>query len=231
MSLGAIALIGMRGFMFDFAAARAHMIEGQIRTNDVTDLDVLAAFRRISRENFMPRAQSSLAYSDVNIDLGEGRYMPRPRDFAKMVQAANIKPSDIVLDVACGRGYSTAILAGLADTVVGLEDNAERVEQATQALINAGVDNAAIVEGDLKSGAKQHGPFNVIFVNGAVPKIVPTWVDQLTNDGRLIVIVKSGPVGRACVMTKSGDAIGERIEFDASLPILTGFEAVPEFEF
>ena len=217
--------------MFNYSSAREHMVESQIRTSDVTDLNVLRAFRSVKREDFVPKSQQALAYGDAHIQLGEGRVMMRPRDFAKMVQAAEIAPTDVVLDIACGRGYSSAILAQLGETVVGLEETDEAVAKATEKLVDADVTNAAIVKGDLKSGASEHGPFNVIFVNGAVSDAPKTWLNQLTNEGRLVCLVQNGPMGRVCVYTKAGDAIGERVVFDASAPILPGFEAAPEFVF
>jgi len=217
--------------MFDVSAARAHMIESQIRTSDVTDLAVLGAFRSVAREKFVPKAQMALAYGDAHIALETNRIMLRPRDFAKMVQAVEIQPTDIVLDVACARGYSTAILAQLADTVVGLETDEECVNRATELLVASDVTNAAVVKGELKSGASEHGPFDVIFINGAVSEVPKTWLGQLANNGRLISIIQNGPMGRVTIFQKTGDVVGERIIFDASAPYLTGFEAQPEFVF
>lgn len=217
--------------MFNFSSARDHMVESQIRTSDVTDLSVLGAFRSIKREDFVPKSQQALAYGDAHIQLDTGRVMIRPRDFAKMVQAADIAPTDVVLDIACGRGYSSAVLAQLSETVVGLEDNEEVVAKATEQLVEADVTNAVVVKGDLKSGASEHGPFNVIFVNGAVSEVPKTWLKQLANEGRLVCLVQNGPMGRVCVYTKTGDACGERVVFDASAPTLSGFAAEPEFVF
>ena len=217
--------------MFDFSAARNHMVESQIRTSDVTDLEVLGAFRQVSREKFVPKSQQALAYGDAHVDLGDGRTMIRPRDFAKMVQAADIEPTDVVLDIACGRGYSTAVLSFLGETVVGLENSDEAVERATAQLVAADITNAAVVKGELKAGASEHGPFNVIFVNGAIAEIPKTWLDQLANNGRLVCLVQNGPMGHVCVYTKAGDTVGERIVFDASAPTLAGFAAAPEFVF
>ena len=217
--------------MFNFSSARDHMVESQIRTSDVTDLDVLRAFRSVKRENFVPKSHQALAYGDAYIQLSDGRVMMRPRDFAKMVQAADIGPQDVVLDIACGRGYSSAVMAHLGETVVGLEDSDEAVAKATEQLVEADITNAAVVKGDLKSGASEHGPFNVIFVNGAITQVPKTWFDQLANEGRLVCLVQNGPMGRVCVYTKAGDAIGERVIFDATSPTLPGFAAAPEFVF
>lgn len=217
--------------MFDFSKSRDHMVESQIRTNDVTEPAILKAFRTTSRERFVPKSKMALAYGDAHIEMDEGRVMLRPRDFAKLVDAADIRPSDVVLDIACGRGYSTAIMARLADTVIGLETSEEAVAKATELLIDEDVSNAAIVKGDLKVGASEHGPFNVIFVNGAVVDVPKTWFSQLANNGRLVCILQKGPVGHATVFTKTGDVVGNRVAFDASAPVLPGFAAEPSFVF
>lgn len=215
--------------MFDFAAARHAMTESQIRTSDVTDLALLKAFRSTPRENFVPKSQQALAYADAHVTTSEGRVMVRPRDFAKLVHALDVQPSDIVLDVACGRGYSTAILAGIADTVVGLDSSEESVSRATDNLTGAEVTNAAVVQGDLTNGAKAHGPFDVILVNGAVETVPQGWLDQLADGGRLGVVVLEGGVGRATVFTRSGDSVGDRVVFDSNVPALPEYAAEPEF--
>lgn len=210
---------------------RDAMIESQIRVADVTELDILRAFRQTPRELFVPTSKKALAYADRNIETDEGRVMLAPRDLAKLVQAADIDDTDVVLDIACGRGYSTAILAHLADTVVGLEATEEAVARATELLVDIDISNAAVVQGDLKSGAAEHGPFNVIFVNGALPTVHTPWFSQLANGGRLVCIIQNGPVGRATIFKKSGDAIGERVAFDSNAPFLPGFEPEHAFTF
>ncbi len=215
--------------MFDFKAARDHMVESQIRTADVTDYNVVRAFRQVPRELFVPKSQQALAYAESVITTDEDRHFLRPRDLSKLIQAADIQPTDVVLDIACGRGYSTAILSHLAETVVGLEDTDEAVELATKNLMSAGISNAAIVKGALRGGASEHGPFNVILVNGAVSDIPKTWTDQLAQNGRLAVITKDGPVGRACLFTRSGDSLGEHVIFDAHAPFLPGMQREPVF--
>ncbi len=217
--------------MFDYAQSRHHMVESQIRTNDVTNLPLLKAFRTVPREKFIPKTQMALSYSDAHIPIGDNRWVMRPRDLAKLIQAAEINPTDVVLDIACGRGYSTAILAHLAETVVGLEDSEDRVQLATKTLEATNIDNAAIVKGDLKAGASEHGPYNAIFINGSVTEASKPWLDQLANHGRLVCVVQKGRVGHGIVFTRSGDAIGRRIVFDSSIPNLAGFEAKSEFVF
>lgn len=216
---------------FDFGAARETMVESQIRPSDVTDLKLLAAFRRMPRERFVPASKMALAYGDTVLDYGDGRSLLLPRDFAKLVQAADIQPEEVVLDISCARGYSTAILSKLAETVVGLETDDETVDRATALLTDLDVVNAAVVKGDLKRGAPEHGPFDVIIVGGAVPEVPQAWLGQLANGGRLAVIIQNGPIGRATIFTKSGNAVGDRVIFDAYAPTLSGFETAPSFVF
>jgi len=216
---------------FDFDAARETMVESQIRTADVTDLSLLASFRRTARERFVPAARMALAYGDAIVEYDDGRALLRPRDFAKLAQAADIQSDEVVLDIACARGYSTAILAQVAETVVGLETDDETVDRATSLLTDADILNAAVVKGDLKRGASEHGPFDVIMVGGAVSEVPQAWFGQLTNGGRLAVIIKNGPIGHATIFTKSGDAIGDRVVFDANAPYLPGFEPARSFVF
>ena len=216
---------------FDFAAARETMVESQIRTADVTDLDLLLAFRRTARERFVPQSQMALAYADAEVRYDNGRTLLRPRDFAKLVAAADIEDTDVVLDLGCVRGYSTAILAQISDTVVAVETDEADVARATDLLLEIGVLNAAVVQGDLKRGAAEHGPFNVIVAAGSVADVPEAWLSQLADGGRLVTIVRRGPIGRATVFTKSGQAVGDRVEFDAHAPFLPGFAPEASFVF
>ncbi len=217
--------------MSDFTQARLAMVNSQVRPSDVTDVRLQDAMAAVARERFVPKAQIGRAYADAQITLPGGRAMLSPRDFAKLAQAAAIRPGDVVLDIACGLGYSTAVLARLAETVVGLESDAALAAKAIDRLAAAGADNAVIVEGPLEQGMPGQGPFNVIFVNGAVAETPQAWLDQLAEGGRLVVFVRSGEVGRATVFTRSARTTGERAVFDAAPPFLPGFEPKPGFVF
>ena len=215
--------------MAEFDAARKHMVDSQIRTADVTDRRILSAFSAVPRHRFTPKSKLAAAYADAEVEIAEGRRMMRPYVMAKLIQAAEIEEDELVLDIACGRGYSSAILARLAETVVALDDDEDRVARASKILSEIGADNAAAIQGDLKAGAPGQGPFNVIFLNGAVEEIPQAWFDQLAEGGRLAAVVRRGPIGKAMLYTRTPSGIGERVVFDAQAALLPGFEAERRF--
>ena len=227
--------------MTDYSAMRQHMVDSQVRPADVTDERLIHAMREVPRERFVPRSQLARAYSDRPIELtpivgadedeAQSRWLLSPRDFAKLVMAADIKRTNTVLDIGCGRGYSTAVISHLCDTVVGLELSEADVNRATETLVDTGVENAAVLQGDFHKGAPEHGPYDVIIAQGAVMEVPESWGGQLVDGGRIAVVVMDGPVGRACVYTKAGGVLGRRVVFDASVPLLPGFEVVPDFVF
>jgi protein-L-isoaspartate(D-aspartate) O-methyltransferase len=225
----------------DYQKMRDHMVNSQVRTADVTDERITRALRKVPRERFVPRAQIARAYTDRPIALtpivgteddgAPSRWMLAPRDFAKLIHAADVEDTDAVLDIGCGRGYSSAVISYLCDTVVGVELAESDVERATETLTDIGVENAAVLQSDFKTGGAPHGPFDVIIAQGAVREVPQSWIDQLVDGGRIAVVIQTGPVGRATVFTKSGGVLGGRVEFDATVPLLPGFEAAPEFVF
>jgi protein-L-isoaspartate(D-aspartate) O-methyltransferase len=216
--------------MTNYAQARLSMVNSQIRPNDIPDRRIQDAMSEVPREKFVPKAERPRAYSDAEVRLSEGRVMLSPMHLGKLIQSADIKASDVVLVIGCGRGYSCAILARLAETVVGLEaEGSGFAAKAGERLSSVGADNAVVVEGDLKTGAPKQGPFDVIIVGGAVARPPKAWFDQLADNGRLAVIERDGPVGRARLYTKAHGAVGERSDFDANASFLPGFEPEPGF--
>jgi protein-L-isoaspartate(D-aspartate) O-methyltransferase len=218
--------------MVDFAAARWNMVESQLRTNRVTDLRVLDAFENVPRELFVPEPLRGIAYIDEDVALGGGRFVMEPRVLARLLQAAQPGPEDMALDLGCGSGYATAILSRLVATVVALEDDAALAEAANRTLDALEIDNAVVVEGRLAAGYPKQAPYNVILLGGAVAEIPASIADQLAEDGRLVTVVSAGPgLGRATLMRRDGGVISSRVLYDASLPVLPGFEAEPGFVF
>lgn len=214
---------------FDFAAARHNMVENEVRTNDVTDAGLIDAMRTVPRELFVPADKKALAYSCLSIEVAPGRYMLDPRSFAKMVQAAGVTRSSLVLVIGAATGYATAILSKLADTAVGLEEDEGLVAQAETVLPRAGIDTGVVVSRKLTEGAPEQGPFDVIFVNGMVDFVPKALTDQLKDGGRLVVVVADGPLGRAMLFERNDGIVSSRRLFDTTVPRLPGFEKPKEF--
>ncbi|MEO0818935.1 MAG: protein-L-isoaspartate O-methyltransferase [Pseudomonadota bacterium] len=217
--------------MIDFDAARRAMVDTQVRPSDVTRYQIIEALLWAPRERFVPAARRETAYADAEIALGGGRALLAPRTFAKMLEAARIGPGDLVLDLAPACGYSTAVIARLAEAVVAIEPDDTLRGTAQEMLDALEVVNAAVSAGDPSEGDAAHGPYDVIFVNGAVETLPVALSDQLKDGGRLVAIFAEGPVGRCRVLTRAGTAISERWVFDASAPVLPGFAKNEAFEF
>lgn len=219
----------------DSFSQRRLMVDGQIRTFGITDLDLIDRFMAVPRENFVDPLSRALAWSDAQLYLpgSPRRLLLAPMVLAKMIQSAGIKPSDHVLDVAGGLGYGAAILAGLCVQVVALEDNAGRVAAAKAAFATLGLANAVALSGELAQGAPVQGQFDVIIVNGAVEAGLDTLLGQLRDGGRLVAIrnLPGQALGTVVRSERHGSSIGERVLFETIAPVLQGFAAAPAFAF
>ena len=217
--------------MSDLAAARVMMVDRQVRPSDVTSFPVIEAMLHTPRERFAPASAVQVAYMDAPIAIGGGREMLEPRAFAKMIDAAGVGPDDLVLDLAPGYGYSTAVLSRMAAAVIAIEPDEDMARAAEAALEAEEIDNAMLRAGDAATGDPDHGPFDAIFVNGAVETVPEALADQLKDGGRLVAIRMNGRHGEACVFTKGPGGLQARPIFDAMAPVLPGFERAEEFAF
>ena len=215
--------------MTDFAARRTMMVDSQVRPNDVTKFPIIEAMLAIPREAFVPGAQREAAYVGGNIDLAPGRVVLEPRTLAKMLDALDIQPTDIVLDIGCGLGYSSAVIARMAEAVVALEEAGPLVGEAQSRLSEEGVDNAAVIEGPLSAGAAKHGPYDVIVIEGAAEAVPPTILDQLKEGGRIGFPFMDGALGVCRIGHKVDGAAIWRFAFNASAPVLPGFQVARAF--
>ncbi|MBF0335951.1 MAG: protein-L-isoaspartate O-methyltransferase [Alphaproteobacteria bacterium] len=217
----------------DFAAVRHNMVENQLRTNRVIDPLVVEAMEAVPRERFVPKQMRGIAYVDEDIDLGGGRFLMEPLVLGRLLQSAEIRPTDVVLDVGCATGYATAVIARMASTVVALESDPEAAAGAAAVLEELGVVNAAVVTGPLAEGYSTQGPYDVIVIEGQVPEVPPGLCAQLADGGRLVAVICDDDtgVGRLTVVTRAGNTYGRRALFDGSTRRLAGFEKRPGFVF
>jgi len=217
--------------MPDYLAQRRNMVESQLRANDVTDVRVLEAMGTVPREKFVPASRKATAYADSPLEVIAGRFLMEPRAYGKMLQLAEIKPTDNLLDVGCATGYSAAVLARIAARVTALEQDADLVRVASESLPAVGAGNAAVVQGALSEGHGAKGPYDVIVLNGAIETRPDALLAQLGEGGRLVAIVKSGAQGHAAVFLKEKGQVGSRAAFDADAQILPGFREKVGFVF
>jgi len=219
----------------DFSELRIKMVDGQVRTTDVTSAPLLEALLSVPREVFVSDRQRDLAYIDADVRIADGthgaRYLMEASPLAKLMQLAEISPTDSALDVGCGSGYASAILSRLARSVVALESDSALAQTAASTLSGLGCGNVTVVQGALAQGHAAKAPYDVIFVGGSVENVPAPLLDQLAEGGRLVAVEGQGNSGVARLFFKAGGVVTGRWAFNAAIKPLPGFEREHAFEF
>ncbi len=211
--------------MTDYASRRTTMVDTQVRPSDVTKFPIIEAMLSVPREVYVPSAKREAAYIGENVDIGAGRVVLEARTLAKMLDALDIQPNEAVLDLGCGLGYSTAIIARLADAVVAVEEDEALATEAQRTLSTEGVDNAAVIVGTLANGAAKAGPYDVITVQGGVEVVPDALLAQLKEGGRIAALFMQGALGTVKIGYKIDGQVTWRFAFNAAAPVLAGFAA------
>ncbi|MER5172015.1 protein-L-isoaspartate O-methyltransferase family protein [Thioclava kandeliae] len=214
--------------MQDFETRRVVMVDTQVRPNDVTKFPIIEAMLNVPRESYVPDSLREVAYLGENLELAPGRVLLEPRIFSKLLDALNITATDLVLDLGCGYGYSSAVIAHLAEAVVAVEED-PLAKQAEATLGAAEVDNIAVVHNVLEQGAPQHGPFDAIIIEGAVEEVPTAIIDSLKEGGRIGAVFMENNLGIARIGTKTDGVVNWRDVFNAAAPVLEGFRKVKSF--
>ena len=215
--------------MTDFATRRVMMVDTQVRPSDVTKFPIIDAMLSIPREVYVPRDRREAAYMGENLPLGPGRVLLEPRTLAKMLDALDLRPSDLVLDLGCGLGYSAAVIARLADAVVAVEEDEPLAADAQRTLSTEAVDNAAVIRAPLAEGAAKHGPYDAITIQGGVETVPQAILDQLKEGGRIGALFMEGALGVVRIGYKRDGRVDWRFGFNAAAPVLPGFAAARAF--
>jgi protein-L-isoaspartate(D-aspartate) O-methyltransferase len=217
--------------MFDSVTARRNMVDGQVRTADVSNPELIAALLEVPRERFVPAGLEPQAYLDGEIAIAPGRALLRPMVLARLLQAARVSERDHVLDIGCGLGYSAAVLARLAGSVVALEADVDLARQAKAALAANGAGDAVVVSGPLIEGWPQTAPYDLILLNGASEIAPDTLGRQLKPNGRLVCMFGHSPAVKGTIFRLAEGHLVGRAIFDAGAPLLPGFSVPPAFVF
>ncbi len=205
------------------------MVDTQIRPSDVTKFPIIDAFLSIPRENFVPDGKREAAYIGENFQIGQSRVILEPRTFAKLLDALDINKDELVLDIGTGLGYSSAIISRIAEVVIALEEDNSLAYEAEEILSEIGADNVVVQSSKLEDGAPEHGPYDVIIVQGGVEEIPDSIVKQLKNGGRIGAIFMEEGLGTAKIGFKLNDKINWRYSFNAAAPVLPGFFKQKDF--
>lgn len=221
----------MTDLVIDFENARTAMVECQVLPGGVRDKKICSILRQVPRECFVPQEFKNLAYMDNTVPLKEGREMISPLAFARLVELADVRPDDLVLDIGCAYGYSAAVLASLAGTVVAVEQDETYYEAALAMLEKHGADNAVLVQAEHAKGQPKQGPFDVIFIGGMVPQVPGDLLEQLNEGGRLVCVGMQDGASRGMIYRRYENGFSSQSAFDISAPEIPGFEVEKGFTF
>jgi len=205
------------------------MVDTQVRPSDVTKFPIIEAMLHVPREVYLPAGLREIAYVGENIAVGHGRVMLDPRTLAKMLDALDLQREDVVLDLGCVQGYTTAVIARLVEFVVAVEPQEDWSHEAQSTLSEQGVDNAAVITGDLTQGAAKSGPYDAIIIQGAVQQVPDTLLAQLKDGGRIAAVFAEGALGVVRIGHKLDGRVDWRLAFNAGAPVLDGFHAQDAF--
>lgn len=209
--------------MADFAARRTAMVDTQVRPSDITKFPIIEAMLAVPKEEFVPDGMRAAAYLGENLSIGEGHVILEPRTLGKMLDFLDISGDETVLDVGCGYGYSSAILARMANAVVAIESDEAMAADAQERLSRAGADNVAVMAGPLADGDAKHGPYDVIILQGGVEDVPENILGQLREGGRICAIFVEGALGTCRIGHKNSGTVSWRYAFNAGAPVLPGF--------
>lgn len=215
--------------MPNFAQRRTMMVDTQVRPNDVTKYPVIAAMLHSPREAFVPDARRDVAYSGENLNIAPGRVLLEPRTLAKMIDALDLQPDDLVLDLGCGYGYCAHVLSQIAQAVVAVEGDPTMASEAESRLGQNGADNVVVVQARAETGAPAQGPYDAILIEGAIEVLPDAIADQLNEGGRIVALWQQNGMGVAQLGRKNDGRIAWRYAFNAHAPVLPGFSRRTEF--
>ena len=208
---------------------RQIMVDTQIRPSDVTKFPIIDAFLSVPREKFVPDGKREAAYIGENLQIGQSRVILDPRTLAKLLEALDVQKDELVLDIGTGLGYSSAVISLLAEVVIAVEEDSSLASESEEILSEIGADNVVVQVSKLKDGAPEHGPYDVVILQGGVEEIPGSILKQLKNGGRVGAIFMEEGLGTAKIGFKLRDKINWRYSFNAAAPILKGFFKQKDF--
>ena len=214
--------------MTDYKMRRQIMVDTQVRPSDVTKFPI-DALLNIPREKFVPDGKREAAYLGENLSIGPSRVILEPRTLAKLLDALDIKNNELVLDIGSGLGYSSAVISRMAELVIAVEQDKSLAAESEEILSEAGADNVVVQVNKLEDGAPEHGPYDIIILQGGVEEIPLSIFNQLKNGGRIGAIFIEEGLGTARIGYKLNDNVNWRYSFNASVPIFEGFLKQKDF--
>jgi len=216
----------------DIEQARSNMIEQQIRTWEVLDMDVLDLLNEIHREEFIPESYQELSFADTRLPIGHEQTTMTPKVEARLLQSLALKADETVLEIGTGCGYLTTLLAKSAKHVKSIDIFPDFIKTANDKIIKAGLSNIELESTDVYSLFGQAEKYDVLVLTASLPKMDERFLDLLNDGGRMFAIIGESPAMEACVLTKQNDSdYSTKSFFEIDIPALIGSEQKETFEF
>ena len=206
----------------DFAAARKVMVDSQVRVNDVTDRALQAALLAVSRERFLPSERAYSAYAEIEPEIAGGRRLMLARDLSKLLMALDARPGETALALAAP--YAAAVLARL-----GLDSTAQESDAAVFDVVGEVLAEEGVRTVTAPLNAPANDGYDVIVCEGAVPGRPEAWLKVLNVGGRMAVVERAGPVGKAVLYMRGEQGVSRRELFNAAPPMLAELSPIPAF--
>ena len=213
----------------NFKEMRKAMVVSQLRTTDVSDPRIIAAMSHVAREDFVPAASRSVAYSDRGVAIGEGRSLNAPLATGRLLNTAELSQDDNVLLIGAATGYTAAVVAPLVGSVVAVEQSSKLATKAKSNL--SMLDNVRVEQGNHGEGFAKDAPYSIIIIDGIADTIPTMLTDQLAEAGRLVGAVMDKGVARLVIGHKAGGVVGYQYFADCGGTTLPGFEQAKSFSF
>ena len=208
-----------------------NMIDGQVKPLSNIEPSILEALYNIDRKDYIPENFRDFSYSEKNVYIGNGRYLPKPAITAKLLSALKVETLETVLIIGSGTGYSAAITSKIAETVICIEEDQDLITFSESIASSNSMNNIVFIKNKLSKGYIDQGPYSCILIEGGVEEVPNIILDQIAEGGKLVTVIMQNDTGSAIKYSRKNNQIISQFLFSIEAPLLKSFEKAKKFKF
>ena len=208
-----------------------NMIDGQVKPLSNIEPSILEALYNIDRKDYIPENFRDFSYSEKNVYIGNGRYLPKPAITAKLLSALKVETLETVLIIGSGTGYSAAITSKIAETVICIEEDQDLITFSESIASSNSMNNIVFINNKLNKGYKDQGPYSCILIEGGIEEVPNIILDQIAEGGKLVTVIRQNDTGSAIKYIRKNNQIISQFLFSIEAPTLKSFEIAKKFKF